>query len=148
MQYLRNAVKHISSEERIVNISSVYETLPYGRSDQPDFLNAVVVINTGKDAAGLYEFLKKVESETGRTTSERWGEREIDIDILFFNKEIIDNNFLTVPHKGIPEREFVLVPLNEIDPAFIHPQLGKTAAEMLENVTVKNIIRIFPEKII
>lgn len=122
--------------------------MPYGRSDQPDFLNAVMIIDTGKDAAELFLFLKNVEAGTGRTASERWGEREIDIDILFFGNQIIENNYLTVPHKGIPERDFVLVPLNEIDPLFIHPQLKKTANEMLEKVTVKNIIRIFPEKII
>lgn len=107
-----------------------------------------MIISTGKDATDLFLFLKDVEAGTGRTASERWGEREIDIDILFFNNQIIEDNYLTVPHKGIPERDFVLVPLNEIDPLYIHPQLKKTANEMLEEVTVKNIIRIFPEKII
>jgi len=96
----------------------------------------------------LFKFLKDIEKKTGRTVSERWGAREVDIDILFFDNEIVKNEILTVPHKGIPERDFVLVPLMEISPDFVHPELKKTAEELLKKVTEKNIIRIFPGKII
>lgn len=107
-----------------------------------------MMINTGKNLKELLNFLKDIEKKTGRTVSERWGEREIDIDILYFNDEIYKSDIVTVPHKGIPERDFVLAPLDEIDPGYIHPQLQKTAAVMLQKVTMKNIIRIFPKKII
>jgi len=86
--------------------------------------------------------------KTGRTQSERWGEREIDLDILFFNNEVIKTDKLTIPHKGITERDFVLVPLSEIAPGFVHPELNKKIIDLLKEVTEKNIIRIFPEKIL
>jgi 2-amino-4-hydroxy-6-hydroxymethyldihydropteridine diphosphokinase len=125
----------------------VYETLPYGPVKQPDFLNAVISVETNKDLMTFFRFIKEVEKKTGRTPSEKWGEREIDIDILYFGNEVINNDFLTVPHKGIPYRDFVLTPLTEIAPDLVHPVLNKTSSELIKEVTEKNIIRIFHEKI-
>jgi 7,8-dihydro-6-hydroxymethylpterin-pyrophosphokinase len=105
-------------------------------------------VETNNDILSFFRFIKEVEQETGRTPSEKWGEREIDIDILYFGDQIIDNDILSVPHKGITYREFVLTPLNEIAPELIHPLFNKTSSELIKEVTEKNIIRIFPEKII
>lgn len=137
----------IAEENKITGVSSVYETSPFGNKNQADFLNAVIKIKTKKKLHELLTFLKDVEKKTGRTVSGKWGAREVDIDILFFNNEIVKNEILTIPHKGIPERDFVLQPLMEVSPDFIHPGLNKTAEELLKKVTEKYIIRIFPEKI-
>jgi 2-amino-4-hydroxy-6-hydroxymethyldihydropteridine diphosphokinase len=131
----------------VLKTSDVYETLPYGKKEQPDFLNAVISLDTDKDPLRLFQYIKDAEKQVGRTPSEKWGEREIDIDILFYEDEIIDNDTLTIPHKGIAYRDFVLKPLADIAPDFIHPQLNKSVTELLNEVTEKNIIRIFPGKI-
>jgi 2-amino-4-hydroxy-6-hydroxymethyldihydropteridine diphosphokinase len=125
----------------------VYETLPYGPVKQPDFLNAVISVETNKDLITFFRFIKEVEKKAGRTPSAKWGEREIDIDILYFGNEVIDNDMLMVPHRGIPYRDFVLAPLAEISPDLMHPLLKKTSSELIKEVTEKNIIRIFHEKI-
>ncbi|RPI66399.1 MAG: 2-amino-4-hydroxy-6-hydroxymethyldihydropteridine diphosphokinase [Ignavibacteriales bacterium] len=146
--FLKKAVEFISAENKIIKTSSVYETKAYGKKDQADFLNAVIIITTEKNALELFYHIKDIEKKTGRTASERWGEREIDIDILFFNDIIIKNKIITIPHQGMAERDFVLVPLKEISPEFIHPLLKKTPEELIKKLTEKNIIRIFPERII
>lgn len=147
MEYIRKAVGLIAEENKIIGVSSVYETSPFGKKNQADFLNAVIVVRTKEKLQELFTFIKGVEKKTGRKVSEKWGAREVDIDILFYNNEIVKNEILTVPHKGIPERDFVLVPLMEVSPDFVHPELNKTAEELLKKVTEKNIIRIFPAKI-
>jgi 2-amino-4-hydroxy-6-hydroxymethyldihydropteridine diphosphokinase len=145
---LRKAVNIISAEDELLAASSVYETLPFGNVKQPDFLNAVISVSTTKDIIKFFYHIKNTEKLTGRTPSEKWGEREIDIDILFFGNEIVDDDILTIPHKGIAERDFVLKPLSEIAPYLVHPLYNKTVTELLKEVTENNIIRIFPEKII
>jgi 2-amino-4-hydroxy-6-hydroxymethyldihydropteridine diphosphokinase len=124
----------------VLKTSDVYETLPYGKKEQPDFLNAVISLDTDKDPLRLFQYIKDAEKQVGRTPSEKWGEREIDIDILFYEDEIIDNDTLTIPHKGIAYRDFVLKPLSDIAPNLIHPQLNKSVTELLNEVTEKNII--------
>jgi 2-amino-4-hydroxy-6-hydroxymethyldihydropteridine diphosphokinase len=147
MSYLNAALREISHQNKILSVSSVYETMPFGKKDQPDFLNAAASLETEMDPYSFFKFIKKVESDTGRTASELWGEREIDIDILFFNDMVIDTEELTIPHKGISERDFVLIPLNEVAPGIIHPLLKKKPSELLKDISEKNIIRTYPEKL-
>jgi len=115
----------------ILYSSKVYETAAWGIEDQPDFLNQVITLNTHIDPQSLLEKLLSIETALGRQRKVKWGERIIDLDILFYGDEVIDDEHLTVPHPGIPSRRFTLLPLQEIAPKLIHPTLNKTIEELL-----------------
>jgi len=117
LAYLAKAAQIINSHENVslVNQSSIYETSPFGNVDQSDYLNCNIEIVTSLTILELLEFVKIAETEIGRKKSERWGPREIDIDILLYGDIILENENLSIPHKGIKERDFVLVPLLELD---------------------------------
>jgi 2-amino-4-hydroxy-6-hydroxymethyldihydropteridine diphosphokinase len=116
----------------LMNISSLYETEAWGKNDQPSFLNQALEINTRLKPVELMQQILKIEKQIGRIRIEKYGPRSVDIDILFFNDEIHEYPSLTVPHPQIQNRRFVLVPMNELAPSFIHPVLKKTIAELLE----------------
>jgi 2-amino-4-hydroxy-6-hydroxymethyldihydropteridine diphosphokinase len=97
-------------------VSSVYRTAPWGKLDQPEFLNLAVLIETGLPAAELLELCLALERSQGRERRERWGPRTLDIDILTYGSEAIDRPGLEIPHPRIAERAFVLAPLAEIAP--------------------------------
>ncbi len=127
--------------------SSLYETSPWGFAEQPDFLNCVIVLKTSLKPLQLLHTLKKIELETGRIITEKWKERIIDIDILFYDEVIFESEELTIPHPLMHERRFTLIPLNEILPDFVHPLLKKKTAELVSNCrdegTVKKITNDF-----
>ncbi|HEY5691161.1 MAG TPA: 2-amino-4-hydroxy-6-hydroxymethyldihydropteridine diphosphokinase [Cyclobacteriaceae bacterium] len=116
----------------ILQSSKVYESAAWGKEDQPNFLNQVIKIHTSFNPYALLGKLSWIETSLGRLRAVKWGERIIDIDILFYDDEIIQENILTIPHPGIPKRRFTLIPLNEIAPTLIHPQLGKPISQLLE----------------
>lgn len=116
----------------ISKASRVYETKPWGKTDQPDFLNQVIVIETDTTPAKLLKMLLAIENEIGRKRSIKWGERIIDLDILFFGDLTINTERLTIPHPAIPARRFTLVPLQELAPELIHPLLHKSISALLE----------------
>lgn len=118
------------SGQKVLRLSSLRETKPYGYKKQKKFLNAVVKLKTKLLPSELLELCKKIEKKIGRTKSFRWGPREIDVDILFFGKKIIKNKKLTIPHKDLHNRAFVLQPLMEIAPNFVHPVLKKRVSEL------------------
>jgi 2-amino-4-hydroxy-6-hydroxymethyldihydropteridine diphosphokinase len=103
-----------------------------GKLDQPDFLNCVIQIETGYEPLALLSELQKIEMKMGRTPVEKWGPRIIDLDILFFNEQIINLPSLIIPHKEIVNRGFILSSLNEIAPEFIHPKELKKINEISE----------------
>src|SRR5438270_16252 len=105
--------------------SSVYETEPWGKKDQPFFFNEVIEIETTLNAFELMFLILQIEKQMGRERKEKWEPRIIDIDILFFNDEIIQAEHLTIPHPYLHVRDFVLMPLKEILPDFIHPVFKK-----------------------
>jgi len=105
-------------------MSSMYETIPYGYSDQPVFLNSVASFLFGKGSYELLEITKAVENELGRKRTIKWGPRNIDIDILLFAKQIINEKDLVIPHYDIQNRLFFLVPLTEIEPDIEDPRCG------------------------
>ena len=105
----------------ISRASGIYETEPYGVKEQPDFLNAVIEIETSLPIEDLHRNLKAIEREVGRVERQKWGPREIDIDLLFFESERLKTDTLTVPHPGNTQRRFVLEPLAELSPPFFYP---------------------------
>jgi 2-amino-4-hydroxy-6-hydroxymethyldihydropteridine diphosphokinase len=117
----------------IAKVSSVFETEAWGKTDQPSFYNQVIVIDTPNGPQQLLAKILSLEQSMGRVREEKWGPRVIDIDILFFNDLIVNDDNLSIPHIGIPERRFVLEPLNEIAPDFFHPGLRKTVRELLQS---------------
>lgn len=116
---------------KVVALSSVYETKAWGNTSQPDFLNQVLIIETALPATVLIEKLMEIEQAMGRLRQEKYGPRQIDIDILFYNDEIIRTATLTIPHPRLHLRNFTLEPLYELSPHLIHPVLGKTIAQLL-----------------
>ena len=112
-------------------LSSFYKTAAWGETDQPDFYNQVLIIQTILDAEQLLEKTLSIEQQMGRTRTKKWSPRIIDIDILFFDQQIINSGTLQVPHPAIPMRRFTLVPLVEVAPDFIHPVHQKNMRTLL-----------------
>jgi len=119
---------------RILGSSSLFETEPVGITDQPRFINAVVEIETSLPPRELLERVKEIERKIGRQKTFRWGPREIDIDILTYGNQTIHDDILTIPHPEMTKRVFVLLPLLEIAPEFVHPASNKTVRELLESL--------------
>ncbi len=113
-------------DSRLIARSSLYRAAPFGGIEQPDFVNAVAALETQLDARSLLEQLQHIEHSRGRERGgERWGPRVIDLDLLVYDDEVIDEPDLIVPHPGIAERNFVLLPLREIVPELEIPGLGR-----------------------
>jgi len=115
----------------IIDRSSLYETAAWGKKDQPPFLNQALVVETPLNARDFLNEVLYIENLMGRDRVEKYGPRIIDIDIIFFNHQKIKENGLVVPHPEMANRRFVLEPLNEVIPAYIHPIYYKTVNELL-----------------
>lgn len=134
LKYLNTAASLIGSCSNIetVEVSSVYETEPWGIKEQGSFLNRVMKVNTSFTPEELLDFVKEAEKKAGRKERRKWYEREIDIDILFFGNMVLESERFSIPHKEVQNRKFVLVPMCELDGEFIHPVLKKTMNELLK----------------
>lgn len=135
---------------KIVSASAVYETQAWGIEEQPSFLNQALQIETELSAPVLLSTLLQIEKEMGRTRTNKYGPRIIDIDILFFNDSIIHTGSLEIPHPFFQQRRFALVPMNEIAPNYVHPELRQTVSTLLMNCTdplsvVKASLEIYKE---
>lgn len=123
----------------VINISSLYFSRPMGPQNQPDYMNAVALITTQLSPLDLLDALQAIENKAGRVRKDnRWGARILDLDILLFNDEIINNERLTVPHYGLELREFVLLPLAEISPALTLPN-GKDILILSKNIKTNGL---------
>jgi len=138
---LETAIQSMPPDVIVVKRSSIYETPPWGFEDQPKFLNMVIQVETGFSPWKLLKFLKNMERTMGREHTFRNGPRLIDIDILFYDTLKNEQSDLVIPHPRIAERAFVLVPLAEIAPDFIHPLLQVAIHELLAKVDSNNIHR-------
>lgn len=140
---LRLAIAKLQSRIKITAISPVYSTEAWGVTDQPTFLNVCLAASTTLSPHEVLQLAKNIETEMGRQPTRRWGPRLIDVDILFYDKQVIQDEELTIPHPRLAERAFVLAPLADIIPDFRHPQTGETVEEMLDRVDTSGVDRLF-----
>ena len=142
--FLDKAIAAIETDiGRVEKESSVYETQSWGKTDEPDYLNQVVQLRTDLPAEKVLHIILQIENKLGRVREEKWGSRVIDIDILFYGQQIIDQKELKVPHPELHKRMFALEPLNEIARELIHPVFEKRIfelkSELKDNLIVKKL---------
>jgi 2-amino-4-hydroxy-6-hydroxymethyldihydropteridine diphosphokinase len=139
------AVRIIASHKdtAIIKKSSLYETEAWGEESQDNFINCVAEIKTGKNVFDFFSLLQQTENKIGKQKEGFWGPRNIDIDLLFFGQEIINEPELKVPHPFLHLRRFVIEPLSEIAPDFIHPIINQSIKVLLKNLTdTKKVLKI------
>ena len=136
---LRQALEALPPEVEVLERSPIYETEPWGYEDQPAFLNQVVEGETELDPKATLDHLKRIEQQIGRQARFRYGPREIDLDLLFYDERVIDTPDLELPHPRLHQRAFVLVPLVDLAPDLQHPVLGRSAQDLLEEIDTDGV---------
>ncbi|MEH6992218.1 2-amino-4-hydroxy-6-hydroxymethyldihydropteridine diphosphokinase [Neobacillus drentensis] len=146
--YLKEAIKQLANHPKIkmVNISSIYETDPVGYEDQDLFLNMVIEVMTSLCAHELLDICLKLELTLGRKREIVWGPRTIDLDILLYNQENIETEKLIIPHPRMLERNFVMIPLSEIKPDIIIPNIDKPLEALINELPNKEGVRLWKRK--
>lgn len=139
---LRLAVASLPPQMEVKAKSHIYETPPWGFEDQPRFYNQVVKVDTYVQPEPLLKHLKRLEVAMGRQATFRNGPRLIDIDMLFYDHLVLSTPILTLPHPRLHERGFVLLPLMDIAPEFIHPVLKKSVRELTASCSLEGIIQV------
>jgi len=141
-EFLKQAVEQIEAEiAPLIHASSVYETQSWGKTDEPDYLNQVLELQTMLPARDVLRKILAIENLLGRKREVKWGSRIIDIDILFYGDAIINEPDLKVPHPELHKRRFTLEPLAEIAPAFIHPVLNKNILQLKNELSDSLIVK-------
>ena len=125
----------------LIRVSSLYDTEPVGVIEQPRFLNAVAMLDTELTARQLLWNLQRIEARLGRTRSQRWGPRTMDLDLLLYGDLVIEEDDLRLPHRELAQRAFVLVPLVELDPQITHPVSGLSVVQMLARLDHKSPVK-------
>ncbi len=141
---LASALVRLRSLGTVIAASALYETAPWGKVDQPHFLNAACVLETGLEPRALLAELGRIERELGRDRAreERWGPRAIDLDLLLYDERVVREGGLALPHPGLHERPFALVPLAEIAPEARHPLLQRQVGELAREVGGAGVRRL------
>lgn len=134
MEYINQAIERIEEQEdtKVMDVSNLIETKPYGGVEQDDFLNGCIAVDTLKEPMELLDFLMDVERLAGRKRTIHWGPRTLDLDILLYDDLVMSERDLTIPHKEMHKRMFVLEPLAEIAPYRMHPLFQKTVMDLKE----------------
>ena len=148
-EYIKRALNHLDNDTdiKILKKSTIIETEPEGKPEQDKYLNLVIEIETFLDPYTLFKRLKNIERFLGRKeVHEKWGTREIDLDILLFDDLIIKGKNLKIPHPEMHKRDFVIQPLCEIAPDAIHPGLNKRAKELLEDLSKDHVSSQVPQE--
>jgi len=148
LQNIKKAVSLIADwpDSKILKTSSIYETEPWGVKDQAPFFNAVIEISTNLLPEVLLKHCLDTEKQMGRIRTIKWGPRIIDLDILFYGSQVIKTDTLVIPHPLLAERDFVIIPLNDIAPDFIHPVTHLSIHELTASF---NLSKLHPiEKLI
>ena len=144
LDYLIQCMELIKSKIGSIKMSSqIYETAAWGVTDQNDFLNQAIIVDTNLSPQNLLVICLEIEKELGRERKVRWGERTVDVDIIFYNQLIIETDHLIIPHPRYHQRNFVLNPLNEIIPDFICPSLKKSISEIFEKCKDEGKCEVF-----
>lgn len=146
---LGNSVKYLSDASGLISLrlgtvretSSLYRTASWGKHDQPDFINQVIALDTALNPEELLAGVLTIELELGRERNERWGSRTIDIDILLYGDQVIDQPNLKIPHPFLHERRFSLEPLCEIAPGLIHPVLNRPVVDLLNDLSDSLLVK-------
>ena len=143
LSYINDAIANLKADMRceVKKVSKFVESRPYGDVEQENFYNGVLELRTLLEPKELLEFLQAEERHAGRVRKEHWGPRTLDLDILYFDDMVIENDDLTIPHVDMQHRDFVLVPLNEIAPYKRHPLIGLTTKEMLKRLKDSYVTR-------
>ena len=138
--FLNDAISAINSDSMCMvdKVSDFIETVPYGEVEQDNFLNGAIKIQTLYSPKMLLEFLHKLEADAKRVRTVHWGPRTLDLDIIFYDDMIIDDETLIIPHPDMINRDFVLTPLNQIAPNHMHPVFMKSIAELYANLLSRN----------
>lgn len=136
---IKTALKKMKDRElNIIKVSSIIQTEPYGYKKQDVFLNGACIVETRLPPKELLSELLSIEKEMGRKRITHWGPRNIDLDIIFYEDAIIDENMLKIPHPDAHNRTFVLGPICEISPSFVHPIYKKTVKQLYDELITKN----------
>jgi len=141
---IANAITQLENQGlQLLQLSSLYDTEPWGNTHQASFLNQAAEFDTGLSPQALMKTILKVEQEMGRTRTAKWEPRIIDIDILFYGNLIVEEKDLKIPHPEVEKRKFALAPMAEIAPHFLHPRLKKSIRLLLSECSDKLSVNFF-----
>ncbi len=130
-EQLEEAITHIEQEiGPVTATSSIYETEPWGNTDQPNFFNQALEVDTDFEPIVVLDKIHEIEERMGRVRTQKWAKRNIDIDLILYGDKILKSEKLTIPHPHMHKRNFVLIPIMEIAGEFVHPELGETIEEL------------------